>query len=813
MMHITIAQPKPSKNENLKESDPTLGGTIARTLRDPAADRFSADDSYFLKFHGIYQQDDRDLRKIGKEFIFMVRCRIPGGVLSPEQYLACDDLATRHGNATLRVTSRQGLQFHGVVKSGLGPLVKSIHHTLLTTLSACGDVSRNVMAPATPPQDALGAQVRKHARTVAEALAPRKSAYHAIWVDGVSLELDEKPEKQPVDPLYGKSYLPRKFKLGFAIPPRNDVDILTHCCGFIAIADAAGALAGYVLTAGGGMGRSHANEATFPRLADTIGFLPQERVVDVAKGVLTIHRDFGDRANRKHARLKYVLEDRGVEWFREELARRLGFPLSPAPPFAFAAHGDPMDWHRQDDGRWFLGLFVETGRIRDSDGVRLKTVLRDVVERYRPEVRLTPGNNVVLAGIEPALVDRITAQFAANGVSIGGQGSVLRRASMACVALPTCGLAVAESERYLPKLILRIQDVLSELGIPGEEILIRMTGCRPIGRPVRDLAGRQRHRHAPQPHVQGQRQRRGYRRHAPPAPGPVRRGTQGRRTVRRLGRRRRLERVMDTLSTLENRSIYVLREAYGKLDRLAMLWSIGKDSTVLLWLARKAFFGHVPFPLVHVDTSYKLPSMIEYRDRLCAEWNLKLVVGKNDAALRDRLTFPDGAATRVACCGRLKRDALQAVLDEQGYTGVIVGVRRDEDPTRAKERYFSPRNRQMEWNVADQPPEMWDLFKTELESGTHVRVHPLLHWTELDVWEYIERESIPVIPLYFADEKGFRYRSLGCHPCTFPVPSRARSVPEIIDELRQTRVSERTGRAQDGESEGAFESLRRDGYM
>jgi sulfate adenylyltransferase subunit 2 len=270
---------------------------------------------------------------------------------------------------------------------------------------------------------------------------------------------------------------------------------------------------------------------------------------------------------------------------------------------------------------------------------------------------------------------------------------------------------------------------------------------------------------------------------------------------------------MDTLAALENESIYVLREAYSKLERLAMLWSIGKDSTVLLWLARKAFLGHVPFPLVHVDTSYKIPSMIEYRDQLCREWNLKLVVGKNEAALRDRLTYPDGRATRVECCGRLKRDALQAVLEEQGYTGVIVGVRRDEDGTRAKERYFSPRNKQMEWNVSDQPPEMWDQFKTELESGTHIRVHPLLHWTELDVWEYIERESIPVIPLYFADGNGMRYRSLGCHPCTFPVPSQARSVREIVEELRHTKISERTGRAQDGEAEGAFEALRRDGYM
>jgi sulfate adenylyltransferase subunit 2 len=270
---------------------------------------------------------------------------------------------------------------------------------------------------------------------------------------------------------------------------------------------------------------------------------------------------------------------------------------------------------------------------------------------------------------------------------------------------------------------------------------------------------------------------------------------------------------MDYLSKLENQSIYIFREAFNKFENLAMLWSIGKDSTVLLWLARKAFFGHVPFPLVHVDTSYKIPSMIEYRDRLAREWNLQLVVGRNEEALRQGATFPNGQATRVECCGRLKKDGLKAVLEQHHFTGVIVGVRRDEDPTRAKERYFSPRDKNMEWNVTDQPPELWDQFKTDFDPGSHIRVHPLLHWTELNIWEYIERENIPVIPLYFANDKGERYRSLGCFPCTFPIKSKARTVREIIEELRQTRTPERAGRAQDQESEDAFEKLRRDGYM
>jgi len=269
----------------------------------------------------------------------------------------------------------------------------------------------------------------------------------------------------------------------------------------------------------------------------------------------------------------------------------------------------------------------------------------------------------------------------------------------------------------------------------------------------------------------------------------------------------------DHLDELESESIFILREAFAKFENLAMLWSIGKDSTALLWLARKAFFGHVPFPLVHIDTSYKIPSMIEYRDRVVREWNLQLVVGKNEKVLAEGRTYPNGRATRVECCGMLKKDGLQEVIAQYKYTGIIVGVRRDEDPTRAKERYFSPRNASMEWNASDQPPEFWNQFKTDFAPGTHIRIHPLLHWTELNVWEYIAREQIPVIPLYFDDGTGHRYRSLGCAPCTGAIESTATNVQEIIEELRATRVPERSGRAQDQESEDAFEKLRRDGYM
>lgn len=267
------------------------------------------------------------------------------------------------------------------------------------------------------------------------------------------------------------------------------------------------------------------------------------------------------------------------------------------------------------------------------------------------------------------------------------------------------------------------------------------------------------------------------------------------------------------LDELEHQSIFIIREAFKKFHKLGMLWSVGKDSSVLLWLVRKAFFGHIPFPLVHVDTHFKIPEMIEFRDNLAKEWGFELIVGSNHEALHAKATFPDGNATRVECCTNLKRDPLQAVIAEHEFDAVFLGIRRDEEGTRAKERYFSPRDRNFEWNVKDQPPELWDQFKTDFEPGTHIRVHPLLHWTEVNIWEYIERENIPVVPVYFANDKNERYRSLGCAPCTSCVVSGARSVRDIITELQETNIAERSTRAQDQEAEDAFERLRASGYM
>src|SRR5262245_50504325 len=371
---ITSEPQKITHNEVIKEAIPTLAGTIGATLADASTDRFSEDDVQFLKFHGIYQQDDRDLRKTGKKFIMMIRGRIPGGVLTPRQWCVFDDLSARHGNNTLRVTTRQSIQFHGVVKSGLGPLVKGINESLLSTLAACGDVNRNVMAPPTPAWTWARQQVFEDCHRVAMALAPRTKAYHAIWIEGVQLNLDEPENKEFVDPLYGKRYLPRKFKTAFVVPPVNDMDVLTNDLGFIAIVENDN-LVGYNLAVGGGMGRSHGNEQTYPRLADVLGFFTPEHLVDVAKAVITVHRDYGDRVDRKHARLKYVVQERGVDWTRTEIETRAGIQLEPPRSYRFTTTGDLYGWHKQTDGRWFLTLFVETGRIKDVEHRRLKTAL------------------------------------------------------------------------------------------------------------------------------------------------------------------------------------------------------------------------------------------------------------------------------------------------------------------------------------------------------------------------------------------------------------------------------------------------------
>lgn len=470
----TIAtEKKVSHNEELKSSIPTLSGNIYATIADDSVDHFSAEDIQYLKFHGSYQQDDRDLRKTGKKYIMMVRGRIPGGVLTAKQWTVFDELATLYGNNTLRLTTRQSIQFHGVVKSNLRPLIKRINESLLSTLSACGDITRNVMAPPTPAYTQARDQVYADAHEVVRALAPRTKAYHSIWIDGVQLDNEAPENKDFEDPLYGKAYLPRKFKVAFVVPPVNDVDILTNCLGFIAIVEN-DRLVGYNVCVGGSMGRSHGNVATYPRIADVIGFITPDKVVSVAKAVLTIHRDFGDRVDRRHARLKYVIAERGAAWARNEVNQRADTLLAPPRPYKFTSSTDLLGWRQAVDGKWFLGVYVDMGRVKDAQ----KTALRQVAEQFpNLEFRITPNQNVILVNASDEDKVAITRLLQAAGLKTERQASLLRSTALACPALPTCGLALAESERMLPGVIDRIEKICDDLGLGNEEIIIRSTGC------------------------------------------------------------------------------------------------------------------------------------------------------------------------------------------------------------------------------------------------------------------------------------------------------------------------------------------------
>ena len=470
---MSEASAKLTHNEDIKSSFPTLAGTIAATIANTGEDHFSQDDYEFLKFHGCYQQDDRDLRKTEKKYIMMVRGRIPGGVMTANQWKVFDELSAKYGNDTLRITTRQSIQFHGIAKNNLRNVIRGINDCLLSTLSACGDVNRNVLAPPTPAYTKAREQVYADCQKIALALAPKTKAYHAIWIDGVQLNLDADDNKSFTDPLYGKQYLPRKFKTAFAIPPSNDIDVLTNDVGFIAIVENDNRV-GYNICVGGGMGRSHGNTATYPRLADVLGFLTPDKVVDAAKAVLTIHRDFGDRTNRKHARLKYVIEERGAEWARAEFEKRAGFKLEPARQFKFTTMNDLLGWHKSVDGKNFFTLFVDTGRVKEKK----KIALREIAEKFpHLEFRLTTNQNVILANANHEDKTGINAVFAKHGVPFENQTTILHAASMACPSLPTCGLGLAESERMLPGLIDRIEKLCGDLGLGNEEIIIRSTGC------------------------------------------------------------------------------------------------------------------------------------------------------------------------------------------------------------------------------------------------------------------------------------------------------------------------------------------------
>lgn len=463
--------------ERIKTQSEHLRGTLRESLIEPNTGAIADDDTQLSKFHGIYQQDDRDIRaerkkqKLEPAYSFMIRVRVPGGVMTPQQWLDLDKLAVTHANGTLRLTTRQAIQYHGVVKKNLKATIAGINATLMDTIAACGDVNRNVMCTPNPVQSTVHGQVYEYSAKLSEHLTPQTNAYHEIWMDGKKVE----STKEEQEPIYGDTYLPRKFKIGVAIPPRNDTDIFTQDIGFIAITEN-DQLVGFNVAVGGGMGASHGDPATYPRLGSIIGFCRPDQMNDVAEKIVTTQRDYGDRTNRKHARLKYTIDDRGLPWFKQEVESRLGYSLEPERPYSFVSRGDRYGWSYGTDGLWHLTLFVSNGRLKDDETARSLTGMREIAKIHQGEIRLTANQNLIVAGVPADQKNRIEDLAKLYGL-MDSNLSRLAANSMACVAFPTCALAMAESERYMPELLEKINGKLIKYGLENTSIVTRMTGC------------------------------------------------------------------------------------------------------------------------------------------------------------------------------------------------------------------------------------------------------------------------------------------------------------------------------------------------
>ena len=463
--------------ERAKAASRLLRGGIAEGLADPLTGAISDDDNKLLKFHGSYLQDQRDLRderrlqKLEPAYSFMLRARLPGGVVTPAQWLEFDRLAREYANGTLRITTRQTFQWHGIIKRRLKPTIAAIHHALATTIAACGDVVRTVVSTANPIESPAHAITCDWAARLSRHLEPQTRAYHEIWLDGEKLTGEAE-----VEPLYGPTYLPRKFKIGLAIPPLNDIDVFAQDLGLIAIIEE-GALRGFNVAIGGGMGASHGDPSTYPRLASVIGFVTPQQLIAVTEGIVGVQRERGNRSVRKHARLKYTLDHRGLDAFKAELESRLGFALQPPRGFTFEHNGDRCGWVEGHDGRWHLTLQIESGRLADVGELRALSGLRELARVHAGDFRLTCNQNVIVANVAAAERARIDAIVAAHGLDGYRRQSAIRRHAVACVALPTCGLAMAESERYLPLLLPKLESLLERHGLAEAPILLRLSGC------------------------------------------------------------------------------------------------------------------------------------------------------------------------------------------------------------------------------------------------------------------------------------------------------------------------------------------------
>ncbi len=486
---------KPSKVEGIKERSHFLREPVASELLLDT-DHFTEEAVQLLKFHGSYQQTNREQRPAsgqGKAYSMMLRTRSPGGFIPPELYLTLDRLCDEYGNHTIRATTRQGFQLHGILKKNLKATIAAIVNSLGSTLGACGDLNRNVMSPAAPyrhrPEYALASE---YANRIADLLTPQTGAYYEIWLDGEKA-ISGEPHPDVVaaqrrdhngtvvqggeEPIYGTHYMPRKFKCAVTVPGDNSVDLFSQDVSLVVITDAAGALQGFNIYAGGGLGRTHNKEGTFPRIADPIGYVDQADVYEVMKAIVATQRDYGDRSDRRHARMKYLIEDWGVEKFRAQVEEYFGKPLQPMQPTPEWKYMDFLGWQEQGDGKLFVGLSVQNGRVKDAGAFQLKTALKQIVETFHLPMIVTPSQDIVLYDIEPGQKAEIQAILTRCGIKAVDELDSLVRYSMACPALPTCGLATAESERVIPAILDRIRTILTNVGLPEEHFIIRMTGC------------------------------------------------------------------------------------------------------------------------------------------------------------------------------------------------------------------------------------------------------------------------------------------------------------------------------------------------
>ncbi len=466
---------KVNENETIKAESNFLRGTLQQSIRDELTGSLSPADAQISKFHGFYEQDDRDNRQqrqgsfLEPDYSFMLRARLPGGVCTPAQWLAIDGISQRLGNGSIRLTTRQTFQYHGILKRNLKPLIQEINASLIDSIGGCGDINRNVMCNPNPLQSELHAEVYAWARKISEQLKPRSRAYHEIWLDG------EKQTQADEEPVYGNTYLPRKFKIAVAVPPSNDVDIYTNDLGFIAI-QKQGKLTGFNVLAGGGMGTTHGDRSTFPRLADELGFIALEDVLKVAEAVVTVQRDEGNRISRRHARLKYSIEKLGIHNFRQLVEQRAGISFQTPHKVTFKHQGDRFGWTQSTDKRWNLTLFIENGRITDHHKAPIKTGLGKIAAVHQGDFRITPNQNLIIAGI-PAEQKQSILELATQYGLIDEKISLLRLNSIACVAFPSCPQAMAEAERYFPELLTKFELILNKYGLSTLDLVIRMTGC------------------------------------------------------------------------------------------------------------------------------------------------------------------------------------------------------------------------------------------------------------------------------------------------------------------------------------------------